>query len=410
MSVEEPIIQILKNDIFKNHKHLGSNVDYYITFLNNIYKSYIRCSYIPDSTTNSLDIVSKINILKEQCKKLEDDTKKKAQDILEKHFKNNHTYTQHYSTFSTYYSILNKIGETNCDNNFDLTMEQFLKELDINDINNKDNRIKELQNLIDNIKDECSGKTEISVDDVKTYINNNFTETYKSLFNDFYVRSFIYYLVIRERAIHYRNKLSQLYSDSNGIEKINKIIEYIKNVSESSFTNDTPINNAYNPDNDSNDKKLQTYTEKIEYLISANNKLNTFKEQSFEILQKISSDNGCTQRKNKYIVDLLDTIDSISTKITNIISEIEKVIEDKIDYLGNSYKRANTRLADNKRVFDRLMNDISNKKNVVATRDRMLQLSQERNVYKQKVMNILISSLVAIIIMIIFSYTVFSKK
>jgi len=37
-------------------------------------------------------------------------------------------------------------------------------------------------------------------------------------------------------------------------------------------------------------------------------------------------------------------------------------------------------------------------------------LSQERNVYKQKVMNILISSLVAIIIMIIFSYTLFSKK
>mgnify|MGYP003705891503 CR=1 FL=1 len=403
MTVEEPNITFLKGFLTSSHI-----VNPYITRLNNIYKSYNECSYLQGATTNSLDIVSRINTLKEQCKTLENDTSNKALDILN-YFKNNRAYAQYYSTFTTYHETLNKIGETNCNGDFTETITAYQENLSSSGVDNTSSYINELNAIIDTIKEDCSGRTEVTQDQLIEY-KSTFTTIFSSFFDDLKFISFVYYLVIQERAIHYKNKLSLLYSDSNEIDKINKIIEYIDNVDNNSFINDVPIINAYNPENDNNDKELQTYTEKIEYLISANNKLNTFKEQSFEILQKISSDNGCTQRKNEYIVDLLDTIDSISTKITNIKSEIEKDIEHKIEELGISYTGANTRLADNKRVFDRLMNDISSKKNVVATRDRMLQLSQERNVYKQKVMNILISSLVAIIIMIIFSYTLFSKK
>ena len=156
--------------------------------------------------------------------------------------------------------------------------------------------------------------------------------------------------------------------------------------------------------------ELTTFEDKFNYLLQIKKFLTDNFTDFSNNSQGIISDSSCSDNFSSYIIDYTNTIHNLHSKITNIISNIEEVIREKIIGLGNSYTGANTRLADNKRVFDRLMNDISSKKNVVATRDRMLQLSQERNVYKQKVMNILISSLVAIIIMIIFSYTLFSKK
>lgn len=45
-----------------------------------------------------------------------------------------------------------------------------------------------------------------------------------------------------------------------------------------------------------------------------------------------------------------------------------------------------------------------------ATRDRMLQLSQERNIYKKKVIYVLLAIIIALITAILASYNVFSKK
>jgi hypothetical protein len=54
--------------------------------------------------------------------------------------------------------------------------------------------------------------------------------------------------------------------------------------------------------------------------------------------------------------------------------------------------------------------DIKKKMNLIATRDRMLQLSQDRNVYKKKIIYMLLTILIAIFITIISFYTIYNKK
>lgn len=54
--------------------------------------------------------------------------------------------------------------------------------------------------------------------------------------------------------------------------------------------------------------------------------------------------------------------------------------------------------------------DINSKMNLIATKDRMLQLSQDRNVYKKKVIYVLFSVLIAIFIAIISFYSIYNKN
>jgi len=48
--------------------------------------------------------------------------------------------------------------------------------------------------------------------------------------------------------------------------------------------------------------------------------------------------------------------------------------------------------------------------NLIATRDRMLQLSQERNIYKKKIIYLLFSIIIAILIITILLFTIYNKK
>lgn len=71
----------------------------------------------------------------------------------------------------------------------------------------------------------------------------------------------------------------------------------------------------------------------------------------------------------------------------------------------------------NKASLDKLNQDLSildqqikQRLETAATRDRMLQLSQERNIYKKKVIYVLLAIIIALITAILASYNVFSKK
>ena len=66
-------------------------------------------------------------------------------------------------------------------------------------------------------------------------------------------------------------------------------------------------------------------------------------------------------------------------------------------------------ILDNNLLFSKYSDNIQNKMQQVATKDRMLQISQERNVYKKKIIYVLLSMIIALIISVIFGYTVFSK-
>jgi hypothetical protein len=66
-------------------------------------------------------------------------------------------------------------------------------------------------------------------------------------------------------------------------------------------------------------------------------------------------------------------------------------------------------LMNNNSQFNKYSDDIKNNMQLVATRDRMLQISQERNIYKQKIIYVLISMIIALTVLVISGYTIYSK-
>lgn len=56
------------------------------------------------------------------------------------------------------------------------------------------------------------------------------------------------------------------------------------------------------------------------------------------------------------------------------------------------------------------LNAIDEKKNLITTRERMLQIAEENNIYKQKILFTLVALIFTFIILMIFIYSYFSKK
>jgi predicted nucleic acid-binding Zn-ribbon protein len=101
-------------------------------------------------------------------------------------------------------------------------------------------------------------------------------------------------------------------------------------------------------------------------------------------------------------IDKLNKInDNLKNTQKNIANDIKKTNNEIINYKST--------LKTNNKLFNKYSDDIQNKMQIVATRDRMLQLSQERNVYKKKIIYVLLSIIIALIIAVIYSYNVFSK-
>ena len=98
------------------------------------------------------------------------------------------------------------------------------------------------------------------------------------------------------------------------------------------------------------------------------------------------------------------------------LNEINKALQDAqvrtdndIQITSNDIQNYKQTLLNNNLLFSKYSDDIKNKMQLVATRDRMLQISQERNVYKKKIIYVLLSMIIALIISVIFGYTIFSK-
>ena len=99
-------------------------------------------------------------------------------------------------------------------------------------------------------------------------------------------------------------------------------------------------------------------------------------------------------------IDDIQRLEQLNREIeeqSNIISQSTDSIQQETNDLQNS-------LDDSEELFKRYNKDIKKKMNLVATRDRMLQLSQDRNVYKKKIIYVLFSVLIAIFITIIAFY------
>jgi hypothetical protein len=73
-------------------------------------------------------------------------------------------------------------------------------------------------------------------------------------------------------------------------------------------------------------------------------------------------------------------------------------------------EQKNSMLFDKEKIQMELLMDIQNKEKLLLTRSRMLQISQDRNSYKKKLIYLWFSSSIIIFILIIVIYIIVSKR
>lgn len=122
------------------------------------------------------------------------------------------------------------------------------------------------------------------------------------------------------------------------------------------------------------------------------------------------ADNGSTNKNNIHKIEELKKLYSNQLKVTSDnLMMIDRELRKDIEETSKSIQKYRTTLTNNNNLFKKYSDDIKNKMQLVATRDRMLQLSQERNIYKKKLIFILFTIIISLLIIIIFTYTNYSK-
>jgi|TARA_B110000495_G_C22802168_1_gene468562 hypothetical protein len=128
-----------------------------------------------------------------------------------------------------------------------------------------------------------------------------------------------------------------------------------------------------------------------------------------------SANSGCTNMSNNQTtrnnvnsansnMDTWATANNESS--SNIMSNASNIIAEQNSLLQQQNEQLN-----NKRMRNEIqLNAIEAKKNIINTRARMLQIAQENNVYKQKIIYTLIAFIFAVFIAILVMYVFYSKK
>jgi hypothetical protein len=111
-------------------------------------------------------------------------------------------------------------------------------------------------------------------------------------------------------------------------------------------------------------------------------------------------DNGdVTNNVNDYGDNADDTTSTILNDMSEILSQQNSMLQQQNEQLEDKRLRNEIQL-----------NSIEEKKNVINTRARMLQIAQENNVYKQKIIYTLIAFIFAVFIAILVMYVFYSKN
>jgi hypothetical protein len=128
-----------------------------------------------------------------------------------------------------------------------------------------------------------------------------------------------------------------------------------------------------------------------------------------------SANTGCTNKSNNQTnrnnVDRATTnmdnwANTNNNMSNNIMSNASNIIAEQNSLLQQQNEQLN-----NKRMRNEIqLNAIEAKKNIINTRARMLQIAQENNVYKQKIIYTLIAFIFAVFIAILVMYVFYSKK
>ena len=106
--------------------------------------------------------------------------------------------------------------------------------------------------------------------------------------------------------------------------------------------------------------------------------------------------------------DLQNQIDTTNDEITDLTSQIQ-TLQNSSDNLENSLTTRTDTIQTAQTQLQNQQKLLEEKRALLITRNRMLQLSQDRNFYKQRVIYTLISLIFAAIVIILIGYAAFKK-
>ncbi len=103
--------------------------------------------------------------------------------------------------------------------------------------------------------------------------------------------------------------------------------------------------------------------------------------------------------------------DQFYTNVESIQNDIGSILTDStVSGLSSDIQEKNTELALKQKRKMEQENEIQEKNKLILTRSRMLQLSQERNIYKKKIIYTLIAIILLLLVLTLASYVFLNKK
>ena len=136
-------------------------------------------------------------------------------------------------------------------------------------------------------------------------------------------------------------------------------------------------------------------------------------KKTFAVNEKIIKQVNVSGSNNPQLPRLLSIQNALSAKILTLQSKLKNILSNTYKQLYESDDVINKKekeIKDQLRRIDNQKELIQKKKNLILTRERALELSQEKNVYKQNVIYTLISIIIAVIMFIVFGFMMLRKR
>ena len=95
--------------------------------------------------------------------------------------------------------------------------------------------------------------------------------------------------------------------------------------------------------------------------------------------------------------------------VNNYVDLIQQNINSQQNYL-NQINSKNSNIYQKQQIQINQLKEIEDKEKLLLTRSRMLQIAQDRNSYKKKIIYTLLSVIFAIFILILVVYVLFTRK
>lgn len=132
-----------------------------------------------------------------------------------------------------------------------------------------------------------------------------------------------------------------------------------------------------------------------------------------KVKDKLAELNGKSGKQDQQkMVALTEAQDAISSALEDSIGKLQSQINNTYSTTKaqqEMLKNVNDDITDKQRRAMQQELDIQNKRELINTRNRMLELSMEKNIYKRKVIYTILALILAVIVMLVAGYVTFNK-